>query len=55
MPALGLGRIGLTLPDADALGALLERLRDHGFAVRDDGRTLSFDDPWNNALLATVG
>ena len=54
MPALGLGRIDLALPDADALGALHERLRDHGFAVRDDGRTLSVDDPWNNLLQATV-
>jgi len=54
MPALGLGRIDLTLPDADALGSLEERLRHHGFAVRDDGRTLSFDDPWNNALHAVV-
>lgn len=54
MPALGLGRIDLALPDDDALGALHERLRDHGFAVRDDGRTLSFDDPWRNALHATV-
>ena len=54
MPALGLGRIDLALPDADALGALGERLRDHGFAVRDDGRTLAFDDPWRNALHATV-
>ena len=54
MPALGLGRIDLALPDADALGALGERLRDHGFTARDDGRTLSFDDPWSNALHATV-
>ncbi|MEZ3161378.1 VOC family protein [Microbacterium sp. BWT-B31] len=54
MPALGLGRIDLTLPDADALGALDERLRHHGFAVRDDGRTLAFDDPWSNAILATA-
>jgi catechol 2,3-dioxygenase len=54
MPALGLGRVDLTLPDADTLGALQERLRDHGFAVRDDGRTVSFDDPWNNLLQATV-
>ena len=38
MPALGLGRVDLALPDADALGALGERLRHHGFAVRDDGR-----------------
>jgi len=54
MPALGLGRVDLDLPDADALGALEERLKHHGFEVRDDGRTLSFDDPWNNAILATA-
>lgn len=54
MPALGLGRIDLVLPDADSLGALQERLRHHGLAVRDDGRTLSVDDPWNNALHATI-
>jgi len=54
MPALGLGRVDLALPDADALGALGERLRHHGFAVRDDGRTLAFDDPWANQLLATA-
>ena len=55
MPALGLGRVDLALPDADALGALAERLRDHGFIARDDGRTLSFDDPWSNSLVASVG
>ncbi|WP_417563352.1 VOC family protein [Microbacterium sp.] len=54
MPALGLGRIDLALPTGDALGELGERLRHHGFAVRDDGRTLNFDDPWNNALFATT-
>ncbi|KZE89599.1 VOC family protein [Microbacterium sp. TNHR37B] len=54
MPALGLGRVDLTLPDADALGALGERLRHYGVAVRDDGRSLGFDDPWLNALSATV-
>lgn len=54
MPALGLGRVDLTLPGTDSLGELGERLRHHGFSVRDDGRTLAFDDPWNNAILATV-
>ncbi|NLP84978.1 VOC family protein [Microbacterium sp. CFH 90308] len=54
MPALGLGRIDLALPHADALGELGERLRHHGLQVRDDGRTLSFDDPWANLLHATV-
>ncbi len=54
MPALGLGRVDLSLPGADALGELGERLRHHGFAVRDDGRALSFDDPWNNAIHAVA-
>lgn len=54
MPALGLGRIDLALPHADALGELGERLRHHGLQVRDDGRTLSFDDPWANLLHATA-
>ncbi|NYE18627.1 VOC family protein [Microbacterium immunditiarum] len=54
MPGLGLGRVDLDLPDADTLGALEERLKHHGFPVRDDGRTLAFDDPWNNAILATA-
>ncbi|WP_194411655.1 VOC family protein [Microbacterium cremeum] len=54
MPALGLGRVDLELPGADALGELSERLRHHGFEVRDDGRTVSFDDPWRNVLHATV-
>ena len=54
MPALGLGRVDLALPGADALGELGERLRHHGFEVRDDGRALSFDDPWNNLLVASA-
>lgn len=54
MPALGLGRVDLALPGADDLGELGERLRHHGIAVRDDGRGLAFDDPWKNAVLATV-
>ncbi len=54
MPTLGLGRVDLALPDADALGALGERLRHHRFAVRDDGRTLAFTDPWANEILATA-
>ena len=49
MPALGLGRVDLALPDADALGALGERLRHHGFEVRDDGRTLRSTIPGRTA------
>lgn len=54
MPALGLGRVDLALPDADGLGALSERLRHHGIQIRDDGRTVGFADPWNNMLHASV-
>lgn len=54
MPALGLGRVDLALPASDDLGALTERLRHHGIAIRDDGRALAFEDPWNNTLRAAV-
>lgn len=54
MPALGLGRIDIALPDLDGLGALDERLHHHGIATRDDGRTLRFDDPWNNLITVTT-
>lgn len=54
MPALGLGQVDLLLPDVDALGALNERLRHFGTEVRDDGRTLAFEDPWNNTLKAEL-
>ena len=53
-PALGLGRIDLSLPHADALGELTQRLDHYATPVRDDGRTISFEDPWGNALHATV-
>ncbi|MDQ1513157.1 MAG: catechol 2,3-dioxygenase [Microbacteriaceae bacterium] len=53
-PALGLGQVTLQLPDPDALGALRDRLTVAGVAVRDDGRTLHFEDPWLNAVRAAV-
>ncbi len=54
MPALGLGQVDLALPDADSLGALGERLKHFGTQVADDGRTLTFSDPWNNTLKAQL-
>jgi len=54
MPALGLGRVDLALPDDDGLGALAERLRHYGIDVQGDGRTLGFRDPWHNELRAAV-
>ncbi|MDQ1530854.1 MAG: catechol 2,3-dioxygenase [Microbacteriaceae bacterium] len=53
-PALGLGQVTIRLPDADALGALRDRLAVAGVSVRDDGRTVSFEDPWKNAVRAAV-
>ncbi|MCK9919575.1 MULTISPECIES: VOC family protein [Microbacterium] len=52
MPALGLGRVELALPDGDAIGELGERLSHHGIATANDGRTVTFADPWNNELVA---
>ncbi len=53
--ALGLGRVDIVLPDAEALGAVGERLRHYGHAVRDDGAALGVDDPWGNALRLSAG
>ncbi|PRB05918.1 VOC family protein [Microbacterium sp. MYb64] len=55
-PALGLGRVDIVLPGADDLGSVAERMTHFGVAVRDDGRTLAFEDPWANAIrLTTAG
>jgi catechol 2,3-dioxygenase len=54
MPALGLGQVDLALPDADSIGELGERLKHFGTQVADDGRALTFSDPWNNTLKAQL-
>jgi catechol 2,3-dioxygenase len=55
-PALGLGRVDIVLPGADDLGSVAERMTHFGVPVRDDGRTLAFEDPWANAIrLTTAG
>lgn len=53
-PALGLGRIDLTLPGTDALGELSERLAHYRMPLRDDGNSISFEDPWANKLTASA-
>lgn len=55
LPALGLAQIDIAVPSADDLGALSERLGHHGIPVRDDGRTVSFDDPWANLIRVVAG
>ena len=48
--ALGLGRVEIVVPTADDLGELGERMSHYDVATRDDGRTLAFDDPWENLV-----
>jgi catechol 2,3-dioxygenase len=49
-PTLGLATLDIELPSADDVGELAERMRHHGIPVRDDGRTVAFDDPWSNLI-----
>ena len=51
---LGLGQVDIVVPAADDLGALGERMAHFGVEARDDGRTVSFDDPWNNLIRVTT-
>lgn len=48
--ALGLGKVEIVVPTADDLGELGERMAHFDVGTRDDGRTLSFDDPWANLV-----
>ena len=54
LPALGLGQIDIRVPSTDDVGALTERLQHFGVATRDDGQTVSFDDPWANLIRVTA-
>ncbi|USQ81775.1 VOC family protein [Ornithinimicrobium faecis] len=47
---LGLGQVDIVVPTADEVGALTERMKHFGLQTRDDGRTVSFDDPWANLI-----
>lgn len=55
-PALGLGEVTITLPqaDPDSLGALDERLAARGVAREFDGRELTVFDPWRNKVRVTL-
>ena len=52
--ALGLGLVRIELPTHDDLGALGERLNHHSITTRDDGRTITFDDPWLNRIEVSL-
>jgi catechol 2,3-dioxygenase len=49
-PGLGLARVDIQVPTPDDLGALTERMRHFGIETRDDGRAVSFEDPWANLV-----
>ncbi len=53
-PALGLGEVAIELPTLDDLGALRERLTAARISTRDDGHTLTFDDPWKNEIAVAI-
>jgi catechol 2,3-dioxygenase len=48
---LGLGQVEIVLPDADGVAATDDRLRHHGLQTRNDGRTVTVADPWDNTIL----
>ena len=54
LPALGLASVDIEVPTPDDLGALGERMRHFGVQARDDGRTVTFDDPWANLIRVTA-
>ncbi|QYH35126.1 VOC family protein [Salinibacterium sp. M195] len=54
LPALGLAQVDIAVPSADDLGALGERMTHHGIPLRNDGETLSFDDPWSNTIRVST-
>ena len=47
---LGLGEVDIVLPTADDVGEVGERVKHFGVQVADDGKSLSFEDPWANTL-----
>lgn len=53
--ALGLGRVDISVPSLDDVGALSDRMKHFGVPTRDDGHTVAVDDPWGNLILVRAG
>ncbi|MFT3862033.1 VOC family protein [Micropruina sp.] len=49
-PALGLGRVDITLPSAEDVAQAAGRLRAAGTQLRDTGAFVELDDPWGNVV-----
>ncbi|HZK60006.1 MAG TPA: helix-turn-helix domain-containing protein, partial [Cryobacterium sp.] len=47
---VGVATLYRNFPTRDDLGALDERMTHFGIGTRNDGQTLSFDDPWANQI-----
>jgi catechol 2,3-dioxygenase len=53
-PALGLGQVVIEVPTTDDLGALSERLTARSIQQANDGKVLTFNDPWENLIKVTA-
>jgi catechol 2,3-dioxygenase len=51
---LGLGQIDIVVPGTEELGEVTERMKHFGVETKDDGKTVSFDDPWANLIRLTA-
>ncbi|MCQ1956286.1 VOC family protein [Arthrobacter sp. zg-Y826] len=52
---LGLGEVLITVPTADDVAGLADRLRFAGISSYSTGAELRFEDPWRNRLRVAVG
>jgi catechol 2,3-dioxygenase len=52
--ALGLAQVDIEVPTADDIGQITERLSHYDVQTRDDGKTVTFDDPWANLIRVSA-
>jgi catechol 2,3-dioxygenase len=52
-PTLGLGEVAIELDSKEDVASLAERLADHDLAPRDDGASISVEDPWGNVVTVS--
>lgn len=48
---LGLGIVNLQLPAGESLAQAADRLKFHGITSKNNGQTVTVNDPWNNTLI----
>ena len=52
--ALGLGQVEIVVPSVGEVAAVNERLTRFGMQTRDDGQSVTVNDPWDNTVKITV-